>query len=63
MYRFSRTPPPELASAIEDIVIAARIRERLACDDGIRHDLEVVAAELGISVEDPLDDAPRGTPS
>ena len=36
---------------IEDLVIAARIRERLAEDDGNRFSLEEVAAEFGIDLD------------
>jgi hypothetical protein len=37
---------------IEDLVIAARVRERLAADDGTRFSLESVAAELAISLDE-----------
>jgi hypothetical protein len=36
---------------IEDLVIAARVRERLAADDGERFSLEDVAGEFGIDLE------------
>ena len=36
---------------IEDLVIAARIRERLADDDGERFSLEAVAAEFSIDLD------------
>lgn len=36
---------------IEDLVIAARVRERLAADDGARYTLEEVAAEFGLDVD------------
>lgn len=36
---------------IEDLVIAARIRERLADDSGERFTLDQVADELGISLD------------
>lgn len=36
---------------IEDLVIAARVRERLANDDGERFSLDAVAAELGIDLD------------
>jgi hypothetical protein len=37
---------------IEDLVIAARVRERLAADDGERFSLETVAAEFGIDLDE-----------
>lgn len=37
---------------IEDLVIAARMRERLANDDGERFSLEDVAAQLGIALDE-----------
>ena len=36
---------------IEDLVIAARARERLAADDGARHTLDDVAASFGIELD------------
>jgi hypothetical protein len=36
---------------IEDLVIAARVRERLAADDGARYTLEEVAAEFGLDFD------------
>ncbi|MCU1350903.1 MAG: hypothetical protein JWM05_112, partial [Acidimicrobiales bacterium] len=36
---------------IEDLVIAARVRERLAADEGERFSLEDVAAEFGIDLD------------
>ena len=35
---------------IEDLVIAARIRERRAADDGVRYTLDEAAAELAITL-------------
>ena len=35
---------------IEDLVIAARVRERRATDDGTRYTLDEAAAELGITL-------------
>jgi hypothetical protein len=37
---------------IEDLVIAARVRERLANDDGERFSLDDVAGELGIDLDE-----------
>jgi hypothetical protein len=36
---------------VEDLVIAARARERLIADDGTRHTVEDVAASLGLDVD------------
>ncbi len=36
---------------IEDLVVAARVRERLDADDGIRYSLDEVASRLGISLD------------
>ena len=36
---------------IEDLVIAARVRERRAADDGVRYSLDEAAAELGITLD------------
>lgn len=36
---------------IEDLVIAARIRERRAADDGVRYNLDEAADELGITLD------------
>lgn len=36
---------------IEDLVIAARVRERLAADTGTRHSLKEVAAEFGLEID------------
>lgn len=41
-----------LDPVIEDLVIGARIRERLAEDDGTRHTLEEVAAEFGVTLDE-----------
>lgn len=41
-----------LDPVIEDLVIAARVRERLAADDGRRHSLDEVAASLGIALDE-----------
>jgi hypothetical protein len=35
---------------IEDLVIAARVRERRAADEGVRYTLDEAAAELGITL-------------
>ena len=35
---------------IEDLVIAARVRERRAADDGVRYTIDEAAAELGITL-------------
>ena len=40
-----------LDPVIEDLVIAARVRERLATDDGSRFSVDDVAEELGINLE------------
>lgn len=40
-----------LDPVIEDLVIAARVRERLAEDDGTRYTLEEVAAEFGLELD------------
>ena len=40
-----------LDPVIEDLVIAARVRERLAEDDGTRFSLEEVATELGLEAD------------
>ena len=39
-----------LDAVIEDLVIAARVRERLDQDDGSRYTLDQVAAELGLEL-------------
>lgn len=36
---------------IEDLVIAARVRERVAVDDGTRYTLDEVAASFGIELD------------
>jgi antitoxin StbD len=36
---------------IEDLVIAARVRQRRTADDGLRYSIDEVAAELGIAVD------------
>ena len=36
---------------VEDLVIAARVRERLAADDGTRHTVEDVATSLGLELD------------
>lgn len=41
-----------LDPVIEDLVIAARARERLAEDSGARYSLDEVATELGIPLDD-----------
>ena len=41
-----------LDPVIEDLVIAARVRERLAEDDGTRYSLDEVAAEFGLVLDD-----------
>ena len=40
-----------LDPVVEDLVIAARARERLAADDGTRHTLEDVAASLDLRLD------------
>jgi len=40
-----------LDPVIEDLVIAARVAERLAADDGTRFGVDEVAAELGLDLE------------
>lgn len=35
---------------IEDMVVAARVRERMAADTGARYSLEEVAAEFGLEI-------------
>jgi hypothetical protein len=40
-----------LSPIIEDLVIAARARERLDADDGTRFGIDAVAAELGITLD------------
>lgn len=41
-----------LDPVIEDLVIAVRVRERLAADDGTRFTPEEVAAEFGIDLDE-----------
>lgn len=40
-----------LDPVIEDLVIAARVRERLDADDGTRYTVEQLAAEFGIDLD------------
>jgi hypothetical protein len=40
-----------LDPVVEDLVIAARVRERLADDDGTRFAVDEVAAEFGIRLD------------
>ncbi len=42
-----------LDPVIEDLVIAARVRERDTDDGGARYPLEEVAADLGVDLDDP----------
>jgi hypothetical protein len=37
---------------IEDLVIAARVQERLANDDGTRYTLDELAEEFGVDLDD-----------
>lgn len=41
----------DVAGLIEDLLIAARIRERLGNDDGTRFTLEEAAEQLGLESE------------
>lgn len=40
-----------LDPVIEDLVVTARVRERLDADDGARYTVEQVAAEFGIELD------------
>lgn len=41
-----------LDPVIEDLVVAARVRERLTEDDGTRYTLDEVAAEFGLTLDE-----------
>lgn len=50
-------PMDRAEPVFEDLVIAARVRQRLADDDGTRHTLEDVAAECGVDLDEGDPDA------
>lgn len=42
----------ELLDPIEDLVIAQRVRDRLAANEGIRHSLDDIAARFGVDLSE-----------